>query len=232
LCNFLVAAGGRVLTGGQLGKVFDADTGAVLFEHRSPLNCAVAFERHGLPHVAIGSYTGEILVFALGAQGGLQPQAVLSVYDNAVKGLSCSDGLLFSVCASADVAWHRTDDLAPVRRVGRAHDRIANACCAIGPGRFASVSRDRTLRLWGLDEPETHLTPHLNSVKCIAIDDDRTTVLTGSYGGTLALFDLAHKQWSPVQRPTASGISSITWDPARRAFLAASYDGGIYAVPR
>jgi WD40 repeat protein len=56
-------------------------------------------------------------------------------------------------------------------------------------------------------------------------------VLTGSYGGTLALFDLVEKQWSPLSRPTTAGISSITWDQARRAFLAASYDGSIYAVP-
>ena len=230
LCNFLVAAENRIYTGGQMGQLFDAQTGKVLHQHHSPLNCAVAFEKDGAPHVAIGSYTGDILVFALLPDGGLQPVVELSVYENAIKGLSYSNGQLFSVCASTDIAWHCTNDWTLVKRIAKAHDRIANACCAIGEGQFATVSRDRTLRLWGDGDDEIHESPHPNSVKCISVNGDRTVLLTGSYGGTLALFDLARKRWTAVMRPTVSGISSITWDEARKRFLASSYDGHIYPV--
>jgi WD40 repeat protein len=230
LCNFLVAAAGQVYAGGQLGRLFEAATGRVVYEHHAPLICAVAFERAGAPHLAVGSYTGEVLILAVERSGAAALVQTLAIYDNAVKGLSCSAGLLFSVCASTDIAWHRLDDGAPVRRVDQAHERIANACCAIGDGRFASVGRDRSLRLWDGEHTEAHASPHLNSVKCMAVNEDRTAVMTGCYGGTLAQFDLRERCWTSVHRPTASGISSITWDRRGQRFLAASYDGGIYAV--
>jgi WD40 repeat protein len=228
LCNFLVESEGRVYTGGQLGRLFDAASGEVVYEHAAPLNCAVAFERGGLAHLAVGTYAGEILILASAPTGVLKSVQTLAVYENAVKGLCCSAGLLFSVCASTDIAWHRLDDGELVRRVDRAHERIANACCVIGEGSFASVGRDRSLRLWEGERSEAYASPHPNSVKCIAVDDDRTAVLTGCYGGTLARFDLLQRRWTVVQRPTAAGISSITWDRQRHRFLAASYDGGIY----
>jgi len=230
LCNFLVEAHGQVLTGGQLGRLFDARTGAVIHTHHSPLNCGVAFERRGLRCLAVGTYTGEVLIFEPGHDDQLTLVECLAIYQNAVKGLSVSGGLLFSVCASTDVAWHRLDDWSVVRRVTRAHERIANACCDIGSGRFASVGRDRTLRLWDGSETEGFPSPHPHSVKCMAVDDARTAILTGCYGGTVARFDLKSKQWTNVQRPTDSGISSITWDRRHGWFLAASYDGGIYPV--
>jgi WD40 repeat protein len=230
LCNFLVASAGHVYTGGQLGRLFDAATGAVLHEHPAPLICAAAFERAGVPHLAVGTYTGEVLIFAVAADGGVALAQTLALYDNAVKGLSCSADLLFSVCASTDIAWHRLADGAPVRRIDHAHERIANACCVIGEGRFASVGRDRSLRLWDGQHTEAYASPHPNSVKCIAVNEDRSAVLTGCYGGTLARFDLHRKRWTSVQRPTDAGISSITWDRQGQRFLAASFDGGIYPV--
>jgi WD40 repeat protein len=230
LCNFLVAAGGRVLTGGHMGKLFDADTGEVLYEHHSPLNCGVAFPRQGATHVAIGSYTGEILLFEQDPAGRLHLKIELAVYENAVKGLSSSDGLLFSVCASTEIAWHRIDDWSLVKRINKAHERIANACCAIGGGQFASVGRDRTLRIWGSGKAEVYPSPHSNSVRSIDINADRTAVLTGSYGGTVAMFDLTQRRWTSLDRLTTSGISSIAWNDAQQSFLAASYDGSIYQV--
>jgi WD40 repeat protein len=232
LCNFLVAAGDRVFTGGQMGQLFDAQTGAVLYEHHSPLNCGVAFMRHGVSHVAVGSYTGEILIFRSDADGDLHLSTGLQVYENAIKGLSISDGLLFSVCASTDIAWHRIEDWSLQNRINKAHERIANDCCAIGHGRFASVSRDRTLRIWGAAANEVYQTPHENSVKCIAVNADNTALLTGSYRGTVAMFDLLRRCWISTHKPTISGISSIEWDTVKQCFLAASYDGNIYEVSK
>ena len=230
LCNLLVSAENRVFTGGQLGQLFDADTGKLLYEHHSPLNCGVAFLKNGAHHVAIGSYTGEILVFILQADGCLALNTSLSVFENAIKGLSYSEGQLLSVCASTDMAWHRTQDWALVKTVSKAHERITNACCSIGKGQFASVSRDRTLRLWGNGPCEIFPSAHPNSIKCMGVNTEKTWLLTGSYGGTVALFDLVRRQWSSLKRPTGSGISSITWNEVNSQFLAASYDGNIYPV--
>jgi WD40 repeat protein len=230
LCNLLVAANERVLTGGQMGCLFDAHTGAVLYRHHSPLNCGVAFKRNLVPHIAIGCYTGEILIFSFAKNGTLEKIAELKMYENAVKGLSCSEGVLFSVCASTDIAWHKVEDFSLIKQVSKAHERITNACCSIGNKNFASVGRDRTLRLWGNEKATAYPSPHLNSVKCISANDDYTAVLTGSYGGTLAMFDLKNRQWKSFERPTTSGISSITWDGIHQRFLAASYDGQIYAM--
>jgi WD40 repeat protein len=99
--------------------------------------------------LAIGSYTGEILILRPGAGGDLHLITELAVYENAVKGLSFCDDLLFSVCASTDIAWHRIEDWSLQKRVNKAHERIANDCCSIGGGQFATVGRDRTLRIWG-----------------------------------------------------------------------------------
>ena len=231
LCNFLVAAGGRVFTGGHLGRLFDAETGEVLYEHHSPLNCGVAFTRRGATHIAIGSYTGDILVFEADAAGRLQLRTELHVYENAVKGLSSGDGLLFSVCASTEIAWHRIDDWSLVKRVDKAHERIANACCAIGNGQFASVGRDRTLRIWDGAKTEAYPSPHPNSVRAMDVNDNHTTILTGSYGGTVAMFDLIQRSWTSLEKLTTAGISSIAWNGAHQSFLAASYDGSTYKVP-
>lgn len=230
LCNFLVASGDRAFAGGQLGRLFDVTTGEILHEHHSPLNCGVAFEREGVPHLAVGTYTGEILVFSVGADGRPALARTLDAYENAVKGLSCSGDLLFSVCASTDISWHRIGDWSLHRRIAGAHERIANACCAVGEETFASVGRDRTLRLWEPQGAQVYPSQHPNSIKCIAVDDEHRVVATGSYGGTVAFFDVLRRQWISLQRPTSAGISSIAWDRSRRRFLAASYDGHIYPV--
>jgi WD40 repeat protein len=230
LCNFLVAIDGLMLTGGQLGQLYNAGNGEILYEHHSPLNCGVNFTHQGRPHVAIGTYTGEILVFESQSGAKLNLIANLSVYKNAVKGLAANGTTLFSVCASTEIAWHRLEDFSLVKHRHKAHERIANGCCPAGERDFASIGRDRVLRIWSETGDSSYATPHPNSVKCIAVNPERSLLMTGSYGGTVAAFDLHTRRWYPMQRPTASGISSLAWDARRGGFLAASYDGNVYPV--
>jgi len=227
LCNFLVASDDNIFTGGQMGQLFDARTAEVLYTHHSPLNCGAAFTHAGRSFIAIGSYTGEVLVFHVDGKPELEQN--LKIYENAIKGLSFSDGVLFSVCANTDIAWHRVSDWSLVKQVRKAHDKITNDCCAIDGHQFATVSRDRTLRIWSDEGAQVYPSPHLNSVKCISISDDKSRLLTGSYGGTVAMFDLKEKRWTKFERPTMSGISSITWD-SKGQFLASSYDGHVYPI--
>ena len=230
LCNFLVASKDLVLTGGQLGRLFNAQTGEVLYTHHSPLNCAVSFEINEITYLAFGAYTGEILVFEHLQGQQLELRKTIQAFVNAVKGLSYSRGLLFCVCASTQISWYSAASWELVKTKEQAHERITNACCAIGENKFASVGRDLTLRIWEGDESSIYITPHKNSVKCMGINAEKTVILTGSYGGTLSLFDVHAKSWIKTARPTSAGISSITWDDERNCFLAGSYDGEIYQI--
>ncbi len=230
LCNFLVAAGSRLFTGGQLGQLFDAHTGALVFEFHSPLNCGTTFTRAGRLHLAVGTYTGELLIFDHADGDGIGLVATIAAFGSAVKGLTCNGDLLFAVCASTAIAWYDCASLTLTRAVAHAHDKIANACACAGPGRVATVARDRTLRLWSDQATEVHLTPHPNSVKCLAASLDGTRLLTGSYGGTIAAFDLPSRAWTRFERISSAGIASITFDPAHDCFIAADYDGGLHVV--
>jgi WD40 repeat protein len=230
LCNFLLAAGTRLFSGGQLGQLFDARSGEILYRHHSPLNCGASFLRDGKVHVVIGTYTGEALVFAI--EDGDRPKLLtsLKIYENAIKGVVATDDRIFSVCASTAIAWHDISDFKLTRLIPNAHELIANGCCLAGPRGFASVGRDLKLRIWTEGGEEVYQTPHPNSVKCICASDDRNTLMTGAYTGTLAGFDMATRSWVSFARPTASGISALAYDGRHRRFLASSYDGRVYAV--
>ncbi len=230
LCNFLVAAGSRLLTGGQLGQLLDAHTGEILYRHRSPLNCAATFRRDGAPHVVVGSYTGEALVFRLDEDDRPAFVASLAIHENAIKGLVATGRRIFSVCANTTIAWHDAADFSLVREVGNAHDRIANGCCLAGPNAVASIGRDLMLRIWTEAGTEAYRTPHPNSVKCICASDDGAILMTGAYTGTVAGFDVATRRWVSFERPTSSGISALAYDARNRRFLASSYDGCVYTV--
>jgi toxoflavin biosynthesis protein ToxC len=232
LCNFLLPFGHLMLTGGQLGLLFDAVSGELIHQHRSPLNCGTTFKRDGVLHAAIGAYTGEALIFRLTGSGFAEHVDTWWVHDNAIKGLAAADGLLFSVCASGAVAFHHLSDGEPAAFVAQGHTRIANGCVAIRGG-FASIGRDMKLRIWrDMQMTQAVETPHENSIKCICSGDDGTLVATGSYGGTVAIFDLALSRWRNVQRPTAAGISSLCRSSGgnKQRFLASSYDGHVYVV--
>ena len=230
LCNFLTAAEDRLFTGGHRGELCDARTGQVFHRHHSPLNCGVAFLRGGLPHLAVGTYTGEILLFVL-AHGTPQLVRTVKAYANAVKGLATAEGLLFSVCANTDITWHAIADWRMVRRLERAHSRITNACTAMPGGGFASVGRDRMLRLWLPEGEPAFLTPHPNSVKSLASSPCGRWLASGSYGGTVAVFDRTHSAFEPMQRISKAGIAALCWSEFGQGFVAASYDGEVHAVP-
>lgn len=229
LCNFLLPFGPSVLTGGQMGRVFDAVSGKCIYQHRSPLNCGATFIKEGVPHAIIGAYTGEGIVFRREGQD-IVHVTTLSLHGNAIKGVACSRDVLLSVCATGAAAMHRASDFSLVRRIDKAHDRIANGCAALPEGRFASISRDRKLRLWKGGRAEVFESPHRNSIKCIAASPDGRWIATGDYAGSVGIFDVEQRRWVRFTRPTAAGISSVTAAREPGRFTASSYDGQLYEV--
>jgi toxoflavin biosynthesis protein ToxC len=232
LCNFLTAAGSLVVTGGQMGVLFNALTGEPLHQHRSPLNCGAAFTRDGQPHVVIGTYTGEGLVFSVDDDGTLHHQATLPLHQNAVKGVAASGDLIFSVCADTEAAWFSASTLTEAGRLPGAHGKIANGCASLADGVFASISRDLLLRVWTAPgtAAETVATPHDHSIKSVAASSDGRLVATGGYNGMIAVYDRLTGSWPVVDRPTTAGISSISYDQDSKRFLCSSYDSAIHFV--
>lgn len=190
-CNFITPVAGTVVSGGQLGALYDATTGALLHQHRSPLNCAaVHTAADGSETLVVGTYTGEALV--LRDEGtGLQLVGEHRIQDNAIKGVAVQGDVLFSVCATGAAKWHALPDLKPVADNAAAHARIANGAAGLPDGRFVSVSRDLTLRIWTAagEQQAVVTTPHLNSIKCVAVDPHTSLIATGGYHGQVAVYD-------------------------------------------
>lgn len=227
LCNFLVVCGSRLLTGGQNGKIYDALSGAAIYQHRSPLNCGCAFQIDGVAHAAVGSYTGEFIV--LRESGGrVEFVRTVAMHENAIKGLASDGDTILGVSADCGVALLGLPDFAEISRWSDGHERIANACCMVDKGVYASVGRDMYLRVWDRTGVRHEVqAPHGNSLKCVAASDGR--IVVGDYGGRMAVYDLEAARWGDVMRPTTWGISAVT--PGRDgSFLASSYDGNIYRL--
>jgi WD40 repeat protein len=226
LCNFLLAWGDRIITAGQTGAVLDLVHGVKLHGHTSPLNCACTLPGE---RVAIGAYTGEVLIFrAVPGSPEVRLEKILEAHPNAIKGLACDGETLFSVCATGAAAAHDPWTGATRWRRLDAHERIANGVAVVDPGIFATVSRDRCLRIWRGPSCDVYPSPHAHSIKCVAACRTTGRIATGSYGGTIALFESG--RWTSCQRPTTAGISSLAWTGSPGAFVASSYDGNVYEI--
>jgi WD40 repeat protein len=228
LCNFLVAMGDRLLTGGQMGKVMDAETGEVYHQHRSPLNCSASFPFSGGTGVIIGTYTGEGLLFDLGPDGKPRFLREVTLADNAIKGVAYSDGMLFSVCATGAAAFHKVGDWDDATLLLDAHDKIANGCAALPAGGFVSVSRDLKLRIWRGKSANIVDTPHRNSIKSCAVSQSGNYIATADYAGHLGVFDVVQNQYVEFERLTSAGLSSVIAGDSPSGFVGTSYDGRVY----
>jgi len=112
----------------------------------------------------------------------------------------------------------------------RSHCRIANACVALQDNSFASVSRDKILRIWVGRQSLEFITPHSHSIKCVAVDNSDRYIATGSYGGYVAIFDRITHTWVLYDRSAFAGISSLFFDTESRCFIASTYDGNVVEV--
>jgi WD40 repeat protein len=228
-CNFLGGWFDLEVTGGQSGTLFNARTGDKLYQHHSPLNCCARFKRFSTEFIVVGAYTGECVVLRRDGKR-LVHETTIRPHHNAIKGLACNDDEMFSVCATGGAASVSLSTLEVLRSLPSAHSKISNGTDVLPDGRFASVSRDRKLRIWNNGEAEIFDTPFNHSIKCVASDRSSTLVALGSYGGMIGLFDWRTKEWIKLARPTMSGISGLCYGNCEGEFLASSYDGKIYAI--
>ena len=227
LCNFIIAENGRILCGGQDGAVYDATTSKIIYQHHSPLNCCQAFDHQGNKYIAIGAYTGELILLKFSSYQDITFVSSISVHNNAIKDVSIINNRVFTVCADNSVAVTELNDLMSVTPVLRgSHDKIVNGCAAF-KGSFISVSRDLTLRIWG-DEEKILTTPHKNSIKCVATDND-SWIVSGDYRGTVSFYHVPSQTWQK-KKASKTGISALAYDQGEGVFLASSYDGRVHKL--
>ncbi|AYM08965.1 WD40 repeat domain-containing protein [Agrobacterium tumefaciens] len=227
LCNFFTRFGSTLVTGGQMGSIHNAMTGEVVYQHHSPLNCGCAFLRDDIPHAAIGTYTGEVVIIRE-IDGKVEVVTSIKMHENAIKGVATDGEVIFAVSANRNAAVASIGSFSVIETWIGKHRQIANGCAVVAPGVFCSVSRDLTLRIWRRSEIEEIKTPHRNSSKCVAANE--TYIATGDYGGRIAVYNLETNTWLNVVRPSTSGISSISTDVRTSSFVASCYDGRVYGV--
>src|SRR5690606_30212980 len=58
LCNFLKPYDHGLLSGGQLGELFDVDRGVCFYTHPSPINCCALFDLSNGSFCVFGAYDG------------------------------------------------------------------------------------------------------------------------------------------------------------------------------
>lgn len=231
LCNCSIESNGRVFAAGHLGTIYDVTAGASVYSASAPINCVTRVPAPMGDILVFGTYKGSLLVFrSEGPQ--LHHFKTIDLGCNAIKGVCQGRGVLF--CGSADGTLSILDahSLEVRHRIQNAHDGILNGVAPYADG-FGTISRDKTLRLWDDDGRCKRVVPsrHKHSIKCIASNTDGSLLATGSYGGSLDVYSVATGTWiGKTQRPTTSGISSLTWDERTSRFLASSYDGSVYEV--
>lgn len=223
LCNFVVEADGRLFVGGQTGRIFKYPSTHILVDLGEPVNCAICYSNK----LFVGTYTGKIIV--VDAENG-QIICSISALENAVKSLAIHGSMAMAVGAARDLCWINLETFEKTGYLSKAHDKIANCCIATSGGDFATVSRDRKLRIFNSYHKQTKeiLSPMNNSLKCVA--SSKTEVAVGTYGGQVGIYNLMLDKWVMLCRPTRSGISSIIFSEKSRKFIASSYDGNIYEI--
>lgn len=228
LCNFIVKIGDALVCGGQTGQIFDAASNTILHSHHAPLNCGVNFELDQDKYIAVGSYSGDIIIFKLIASA-LQYTSTHKIHENAIKGISFHNNCLYTGCADGEIGITDIRTFQVIDKIANAHQGILNDLCSYSGG-VATVSRDLTLKLWGTPRV-TVPSRHKHSIKCIASNETGMFIATGSYGGTVDIYDCQAKQWlGTLHKVSAAGISSLAWCADQEHFLASSYDGHIYQI--
>jgi WD40 repeat protein len=236
LCNALAVVDDHlVLTAGQQGVLFDGRSGERLYCHAAPINCIEPLELGDAPNggckVVLGAYDGSLVRVSIRARR-VSDVETLRVGATAVKGISLRDGLLFCGLADGTLVIVDARSFKVLHRTTGAHDSILNGV-SFFEGGFVTVSRDLTMRRWRRDGVpiDTIATRHPKSIKCVATSEDGRYTASGSYAGTVDVYDHRGACWQGrLRRLTLRGVSSLTWCSERGAFFAAGYDGHVYEV--
>jgi WD40 repeat protein len=209
----LIAAGGfggtvsvRTLTGDLIGKV----------EIGAPVNC-VAFNPDR-PWVAVADYEGRVTVLDA-SSGTVRVLRSARLHDGAIKGLAWHDADHL-VTGATDRLVKLLDADLHEDRVFTGHGNLVDAVdVSTGPEHLiASVSRDKTVRIWDADDTTARavLLGHDESLKSLAwLPGSSRMLLTGSYDFDARVWDLSHEEECPrhsvVLARHRHGVGAVGW---------------------
>lgn len=190
-----------------------------------PVN-SVVWSRDGETLLAAG-YDGVIRRWS--ASGILQQQ--WTAHGSPIKSLVWSDAADAVIAGSSDGTLSAWRDGELLWRA-QADDMVLVNAVAVGKGGsvVVSASRDLRLRMWDADNGDLLLAlprAHTKSVKAIAVSDDLTTMVSGSYDGTALLWTLEGSQWSwrPLHLHGKPGVPAVALHDGN--VLTAGWDGSI-----
>ncbi len=230
LCNFIVKSEFFILTGGQLGEIYNAVTGEIIYKHHSPLNCATFIKGNEYNVIAVGTYTGEAILLKE-KDNLILFSEILKIHSNAIKGICNNGNYLFSASANKEIALTDCIQFKTIQKVSNAHDRIINACIHLKDNLFITIGRDLKYKIWdGIDLYLSHLTQQKHSLKCIAKSSNNETIAIGSYSGEIQIYNINNNELIRKYNPTKQGISSLTFRDSSKTFIASSYDGNLYEI--
>jgi toxoflavin biosynthesis protein ToxC len=209
----LVAAGGfggtvsvRTLTGDLIGK---AQLGV-------PVNC-VAFNPDR-PWLAVADYEGRVTILDV-SPGTVRVLRSARVHDGAIKGVSWRDSDHL-VTGATDRLIKLLDADLHEERVFTGHGNLIDAVdVSAGPERLiASVSRDKTVRIWDQNDSSARevLLGHDESLKSLAwLPGSSHILLTGGYDFEARVWDLSHDEECPQHSVVLArhrhGVGAVGW---------------------
>ena len=122
----------------------------------------------------------------------------------AITGMAITNDMLYTVSADRTVKQWAIDQQAYLDTLFGHQDEVMGVCAVPGDQtRLVSVgSRDRSLRLWKVDEesqlvfrlPEADPSGSLDAVAVVSTGDDSFVVATGSDSGSISLWSLGRKR--------------------------------------
>lgn len=96
---------------------------------------------------------------------------------------------------------------------------------------FASVSKNKTLKIWSVDSPHSNLTlaGHSSNVRCLDYftRSDKQYLITGSDDGTAKIWDLQKKRCVKTLERHANRVSAVCSHPELPILMTGSRDGTV-----
>jgi WD40 repeat protein len=202
----MILAGAR----GPQVKLWRLSTGSEKFvtdEHDKPVLALAVCPDEKL--MASAGYDKTIRLFDYAGK----EQAVLKGHDDAIQGIA------FMPNASA----LRTNTTAELRTAGKGKSKMP---AKDSYTRLASVSDDRTARIWDLEKREllATLKGHEKGVRCLAPSPDGSVLATGSWDETIRLWDTSLEKEAIVLNGRRAGpVNSLAFSPDGRLLAASEW---------
>ncbi len=186
---------------------------------------------HDGRRVAAASKNGSIRLWPVDGSGDA---VVIADAHRPASAMFSPDGRQLVTFAGSEATVWSADGARVVREL-RGHSGSLYGGVAFGPDnrRLATVSADRTARVWSLEPAPEHgdepivLRGHADIVEFVAFDHTGDRLVTGSFDKTVRVWDLLDPRRSMVLRGHTEQIRFVGFTHDGRSVVSASFDGTV-----